>query len=89
MDCEVSEDVNDQQNLGRVVISWNIDNFYDQKFISQRPVSFWDSYWAAPRLEPGLRVVSTCQVPFVCLFVYMFAYLLVFWFVFASNVSDV
>merc|ERR1719458_323754 len=26
-----------------------------------KSVSFWDSYWAAPRQEPGLRVVSTCQ----------------------------
>ena len=26
-------------------------------------MSFWDSYWAVvPRGEPGLRVVTTCQV---------------------------
>ena len=30
-----------------------------------RSVSFWDSYWAAPRQEPGLRVVSSCQVAFI------------------------
>ena len=34
-----------------------------------RPLSFWDSYWATLRQEPGLRVVSTCQVHFVCLLV--------------------
>ena len=60
LDYEGGEDVNGQHDLGRCFI---LRSESDQlKFISIRPVSFWDSYWAAPRQEPGLRVVSTCQV---------------------------